>query len=76
MPNGEFAFDEVVQLGSNVTYNGDPIPNELFSFEVQNPSGGIIVFGPTFANQNGFVEESFRIPSIPSSFGNPYPWQI
>jgi hypothetical protein len=67
-PSDAFQPQELVVLYALVTFNGDPLPNKVVSFEVKGPANtlqNITVIGSALTNGSGIAEFSFRMPTPP-----------
>jgi len=68
-PDGVYCEGEMVELYSNVTYNGWPEQNNLVAFQVIEPIGSTVAMLYSATDQNGLAKVNFRIPSLPDSYG-------
>lgn len=68
-PDGVYCEGAMVELYSNVTYNGWPEQNKLVAFQVINPIGSAVAMLYSTTDQNGSAKVSFRIPRLPDSYG-------
>lgn len=69
VPGGMFTLGEMVELNTNLTYNGAPVAYKLVSFQVFNPENEFTVGRVVFSNNEGFATINFTIPSISESLG-------
>jgi len=68
-PDGVYCEGEMVELYSNVTYNGWPEQNKLVAFQAIEPIGSTVSMLYSTTDQNGLANVSFRIPRLPDSYG-------
>jgi len=66
---GIFVLGELVNLTSDVTYNGWPIQRALVAFQVQNPLNQTAIIRTVQTNEEGSSRISFRIPDKSDSLG-------
>lgn len=62
LPAELFRPGDLVQLYATTVYNGDPVQNQLVSYEVHDNNGALILAGVARSDSNGLAEYDFRIP--------------
>jgi len=57
-----FRPGEMVELWVYVSYNGDPVQNQLIAYEVRDNQANIVLVGTSQTDSNGWAYYQFRIP--------------
>lgn len=61
MPSDAFAPGDLVNLTAYLTYNDEPAPNKIVSFEVIDPNNTTIFFRTSNTTENGLAKTSFML---------------
>jgi hypothetical protein len=66
---GAFTMVEMIELTSNLTYNGYPVGAKLVAFQVLNPINETILAQVAVTNSGGIATLNFSIPLVSKSLG-------
>lgn len=57
-----FRPGDMVELWVSLTYNGDPVQNQLVAYEVRDNQDNIVLLGTAQSDVNGWAYYQFRVP--------------